>query len=198
MNVATKTIKKIKGKIIILSGPSGSGKTTIYNELLKDKRLTRAIEKTVSVTTRHQRPGEKEGVDYYFISLKMFQYKIRSGQLFEYQKVFDNYYGTLKKSVREILSKGKNVLLSIDVKGAEVVCGFHPEAVRIFIKTTTWAELKQRLKNRNTESKDVVALRLKTAKDELQKAKEYDYIVVNDQLNKAVKDVSEIVYQEIF
>ncbi len=186
------------GKIIILSGPSGSGKTTIYKELLNDLRLKKNIIKTTSVTTRAKRPGEKEGRDYYFVSPRMFQYKMKAGHLFEYQKVFNHYYGTPKKSVREILSKGKNALLCIDVKGAEVVCKKYPEAITIFIKTSSLEELKKRLEKRKTESKKVRDLRLKTAKEELKKAREYNYVVVNNSLPEAVKEVSEIIFSEIF
>ena len=113
-----------KGKIIIISGPSGSGKTTIYKDLLKDARLKKKIARTVSVTTRQRRFGEKQGIDYFFVSEKMFKYKIKAGHLFEYQKVFNCYYGTPKKSVRQILSSGKNALLCIDAQLSDEILAF--------------------------------------------------------------------------
>jgi len=137
-----------KGKIIILSGPSGSGKTTLYGDLLK-KKLN--LVKSVSVTTRPRRVGEKHGHDYFFISEKMFLYKKRAGHFLESEKVFDNYYGTPNKSVQELLKSGKNVLLCIDVKGARTVWRKHHKAVRIFIKTSTMEELKRRLEGRGSE-----------------------------------------------
>ena len=186
-----------KGKIIILSGPSGSGKTTIYKQVLQQKRFQGRLAKTVSVTTRPPRAGEKQGVDYSFISPKMFRYKIRAGHLFEYQKVFNHYYGTPKKNVRDILRSGKNVLLCIDVKGALVVSRNYPQAVKIFIKTATLQELTRRLKKRKTEAQAIIDLRLKTAKQELAKAREYDYVVINDKLQEAVQEVADIISREI-
>ncbi len=186
-----------KGKIIILSGPSGSGKTTIYKQLLKDKRLKDKLAKTVSITTRPKRSGEKEGVDYYFVTPKMFRYKIRAGHLFEYQKVFNHYYGTPKKDVRSILRSGKNILLCIDVKGAAVVGKKYRDVVTLFIKTATLEELRRRLKNRKTESEEIIRLRMETARQELQRAKDYDYVIINDELKTAVKKVADIILSEI-
>src|SRR5881392_3567491 len=106
-----------KGKIIIISGPSGSGKTTLHKMLLESTKLKEKLVKSISVTTRPMRGGEKEGRDYIFVSVLKFQYKIKAGHFLEWQKVFDNYYGTPKKNVRDLLKAGKNVLLCIDVKG---------------------------------------------------------------------------------
>ena len=112
---------KKTGKIIVVSGPSASGKTTLYKKLLADPRFHKKLAKVVSVTTREKRSGEKHGRDYSFVSEKMFLYKKRSGHFLETEKVFDNYYGTPAKNVRDILKKGKNVLLCIDVKGARTI-----------------------------------------------------------------------------
>ncbi|VAX37484.1 Guanylate kinase [hydrothermal vent metagenome] len=184
-----------KGKVFILSGPSGSGKTTLYKKLLATQKN---LVKSISVTTRAQRPGEKHGRDYFFVSKKMFLYKRRAGHFLESEKVFDNYYGTPGKGVGELLKSGKNTLLCIDVKGAKTVCRKFPEAVTIFIKTRTLQELKRRLKGRGSEDKKTVRLRLGVAKEELGEAKHYQYIVVNEDLNIASKELENIVEKEIF
>ncbi len=184
-----------KGKIIIISGPSGSGKTTLYKKLLakyKD-RLVRSV----SVTTRPKRFGEKHGRDYFFVSPNMFEHKRKSGHFLEWEKVFDNFYGTPKKHVRDILINGKNVLLCIDVKGAKAVLGRIPRAVRIFVKTPSLAILEKRLKGRGSETKGVVKMRLDTARKELKEAKNYDHIIVNDHLTHAFKQLKEVVSSEL-
>ena len=160
-----------KGKIIIISGPSGSGKTTLCEKLLGSSRLRSKIVKSISVTTRIRRQREKHGRDYLFVSPKMFSYKRKAGHLLEWQKVFDNYYGTPKKNVHDCLKAGKNVLLCIEVKGAKVVCRKFPKAIRIFIRTATLADLKKRLEKRGSENWKTVNIRLETARKELQEAK---------------------------
>ena len=182
-----------KGKIIILSGPSGSGKTTLYKRLLADKNFKNRLVRPISVTTRPSRPGEKHGRDYFFISKRMFLAKKRAGHFLESQKVFDNYYGTPRKYVHDLLKTGKNVLLCIDVKGAKVVCRKHPKVVKIFVKTPSFKILKKRLESRGSEHKDHVALRLKTARQELKEAKHYDYIIINDQLPHADEKLQKII-----
>ena len=154
-----------KGKIIILSGPSGSGKTTLYKRLLASRDFKDRLAKSISVTTRPRRPGEKNGRDYFFVSPRMFLAKKRAGHFFESQKVFNNYYGTPNKYVRDLLKAGKNVLLCIDVRGAKTVCQKYPDAVRIFIKTPSLRILKRRLEGRRSEHKDNVALRLKRVRE---------------------------------
>ena len=182
-----------KGKIFIISGPSGSGKTTLYKKLLAhNKKLV----KSISVTTRPRRPGERHGRDYYFVSLKKFLYMKRAGHFLESQKVFDNYYGTPYKNVNDLLKRDRNILLCIDVKGAQVVCQKFPTAVSIFIKTPSMAILRKRLKNRTAGGKDNLRLRLETARKELREAKNYDYIVVNDQLKVAYQNLKAIVYSK--
>ena len=174
-----------KGKIIIISGPSGSGKTTLYKKLLANRKLRKEIIKVVSVTTRPKRPGEKHGLDYFFVSSKMFHYKRRNGHFLETEKVFDNYYGTPKKSVRDTLKTGKNVLLCIDVKGARTVRRKFPEAVTVFIKTSSLKALALRLKGRGSEKKDIMRMRLQTAREELKETKKYDHVIINDNLRTA-------------
>lgn len=182
------------GKIFIISGPSGSGKTTLSKKLLADMN---DFAKSISVTTRSKRPGEVDGVDYIFVSKKMFEYKKEAGHFLESMKVFDNFYGTPAKNVREMLSQGKNVLLCIDVNGAKVVRKKFSNAVTIFIKTKTFSDLVKRLSGRGSESEEIVKLRLSTAKYELMESKNYKYVIVNDHLNTAYAKLKTIVRKEL-
>ncbi len=181
---------KTKGKIVILSGPSGSGKTTLYRKLLANYS---SLVKSISVTTRPRRKGETHGRDYFFVSTKMFLYKKRAGHFLESQKVFDNYYGTPKKNVKDLMNEGNNVLLCIDVKGANVVGNRFSKATKIFVKTPSLISLRERLEIRGTESKETINLRLRRAKEELEQASEYDYVVVNDNLEEAFAKLSKII-----
>ena len=190
-------MKTSKGTVFIISGPSGSGKTTLYRKLLKDKNLKDILVKSISFTTRSMRENEKDGRDYCFISLKMFQYKKRSGYFLESMKVFDNYYGTAKKSIEDILRQGKNVILCIDVKGAKVISGKLKNVVKIFVKTPEVKDLKERLLKRGTEDENLVRMRLKVAREELKDQKFYEYVIVNDKFPKAYQDVKDIVEKHI-
>jgi len=186
-----------KGKIFILSGPSGSGKTTLYKKLLDNEEINKKITKTISITTRSKRLGEEHGKDYFFISKKMFDYKIRAGHFLEWEKVFDNYYGTANKQVKDILNKNKNVLLCIDVKGAKQVKKKHTDAIMVFIKTPNLDVLAKRLKERGSETDLTYSLRLKTAKEELKESSNYQHIVVNDSLEVAYIKLKEIIFSHI-
>ncbi len=186
-----------KGRIIILSGPSGAGKTTLHDLLLKDRRFTGRIIRSVSATTRKPRGLERHGRDYFFLSGRMFAYKIRAGHFLEWMKVFDNYYGTPIKNVRAALRQGRHVLLCIDVKGAGVVRKKMPEALTIFIKTPTVQELERRLVNRGTEGADNLALRLKTAVHELKEERKYTHVVVNDKLKPAYARLVSVLQKEL-
>jgi guanylate kinase len=181
------------GQIVILSGPSGSGKTSLHNKLLKSNRLKGHIVKTVSVTTRPRRKGERNGRDYYFVSLSQFKKMKTVGLLLESQKVFGYYYGTPRRPVEQILKKGMNVLLCIEVKGARVVGKEYPQALKIFIKTPSFAELKKRLVSRKTEAKQDLQIRLKIAKQELREAKHYDVVVVNGKIESAYQKLEESI-----
>lgn len=175
-----------KGRVIILSGPSGAGKTTLHDRLLKAPGFSRRLIRSISATTRSPRGQERHGREYLFLSRAMFEHKIRTGQFLEWMKVFDNYYGTPMKNVNAALRQGKHVLLCIDVKGAAVVKNKVPDALMIFVKTATLQELRRRLQGRGTDSPASVALRLKTARAELKEAVNYDHIIINDNLEKAL------------
>ena len=185
------------GKIIIISGPSGSGKTTLYKKLLADPFFKKRLFRSISVTTRPKRAGEKHGRDYLFVSHKIFLYKRRAGHFLEWRKVFDNYYGTPKKNVRNLFKRGKNVLLCIDVKGAAVVRRKYPSAIRIFIKTPSLEVLRRRLENRRSEGSEVINQRLKIAKQELKEASHYNHIIINDNLSKAYKDLISRLHSQL-
>lgn len=155
------------------------------------------LTKSISVTTRSMRPGEKHGRDYIFVSPKMFEYKIKAGHFLEHENVFGNYYGTPKKSVQDILKKGKNVLLCIDVKGAKSVTWQVKDAVKIFIKTPSLAILKKRLTARGSENKQDLRRRLNVAVHELKEAKHYHHVVVNDDLAKTCQELDKLIFQLI-
>lgn len=184
-------------QVIILSGPSGSGKTTLYKKLLQEKSLAKVLAKTVSFTTRPPRPGERPGRDYFFVSRNMFEHKIRANHFLEHEKVFENYYGTSRKTVRDIL-RGKNALLCIDVKGAQTVRKYFPKAVSIFIKVPSLEELKKRLTARGSENPKELARRIERVKEELKHANEYDYVLVNDDLGACYNKLLKIISGKVF
>jgi len=190
-------LKKEKGKIFVLSGPSGSGKTTLHEKLLVDKKIKDRLVKTISATTRNPRQGEKNKKHYLFFTQKQFQQRIKEGYFLEWKKVFDNYYGTPKKPVEQLLKKGKNVLLCIDVKGAKDVFRQEKKAIGIFVKTPSLAVLKKRLVSRGSENTASLQKRLLVAKEELKEAKRYCYVVVNDTITKSAKELKKIILKEL-
>lgn len=190
-------LNKNKGRVIILSGPSGSGKTTLHKALLNDPKLKGKLVKSVSVTTRDKRQGERSGRDYLFLTRQTFENRIKKNFFLEWEKVFDNYYGTPKQQVLKLLNQGKNVLLCIDVKGAAHVRKEFPEAFSVFIKTPTMKILQDRLRQRASETHETLSLRLKVARREIKEAKKYDCVVVNGRLDKACRDLTRVVLQAI-
>jgi guanylate kinase len=182
-----------KGKIFIISAPSGCGKTTLCDKLL-NKRI--GLKRSISVTTRPRRLGEISGRDYYFVSKTDFQRRIRQGRFLEWTKTYGWYYGTPKRLVNEILKNGKDVLLSIDVKGAIKVKRLYPDSVLIFILPPSLKELRGRLKKRDSENTKEIKKRLKIVRRELAFAKRYDYAVVNDSITNAASKLKTIVYAE--
>ena len=182
-----------KGRLFIISAPSGCGKTTIVKKLLRQvKNLTPSI----SITTRAKRAGEKKQKDYHYISRRSFKGKVKNRYFLEWEENFGEFYGTPKKFADDTIGCGKDVLLTIDVKGAGVVKKKVPSAVRIFLKPPSMKELSNRLKNRKTEQEAEVAKRLTVAKKELEAAKKYDYVVTNKKLDTAVKRIVSIIKKE--
>lgn len=184
--------KKNKPLLWVVSGPSGSGKTTLCMKLLRKKNT--GIVRSVSFTTRPIKKGEKNRRDYVFISKNEFLKKIKSGELLEWQRVFGNLYGTSKKLVEGAFRKNKDVLLCIDVKGAlEIKKRFSQRSIFIFVVAPSEKVLIQRTKMRAREDKKEMQERLKAAKRELACAREYDYVIVNDDLSRAVKNLEAII-----
>lgn len=186
--------KKKNGSLIIISGPSGAGKGTICNALLKeDNNLSISI----SMTTREKRSSEIDGKDYYFVTKKEFEDNIKKGNFLEYAKVHgDNYYGTPKDKVYELLASGKDVILEIDIQGALKVKEKMDEGIFIFIMPPSMKELRDRLVKRNTESKDKIIERFRNAYKEINEITKYNYVVINDEVDNAVEKVKAIILAE--
>ena len=183
-----------KGLLFVISGPSGVGKGTICKKLLERRK---ELKLSVSVTTRAPRPGEIEGVNYFFRSEEQFRDMIERDEFLEYMCVFGkNHYGTPKAYVAEQRAQGNDVILEIDVNGALNVKKRCPDAVMIFIAPPSMETLKKRLVGRGTETEEAVERRFAEAVKELATAGEYDYIVVNDSLDKAVNDTESILVSE--
>lgn len=179
-----------KGKLIIISGPSGSGKDTIMQGVFK--KIPNIVF-SISSITRPMRCGEVEGEKYHFISREEFESMIKNDQLLEYNIFVGNYYGTPKAPVIEANEKGQNVLLEVDVNGAAQVRKKMPQAVSIFIMPPSLEILEQRLRDRKTDSEEAINNRILAAKGEIERAKEFDYTVINDNLDDAINQVIEII-----
>lgn len=181
-------------RVWIISGPSGSGKTTLCDALLKDRVWGQRLLKSVSYTTRPPRAGEAEGRDYRHISTEKFLALKARGAFLEYEKIFETYYGTPSAIVTEARREGRDLLLAIDVKGARTLKRyFKKQAVSIFIMPPDFQSLVKRLARRKTETKKEIEKRLKRVKIETLCARQYDYIVVNDDLNEALEQIKAIL-----
>lgn len=184
-----------KGLLIIYSGPSAVGKDTLLKELLKDSSLNLAL--SVSMTTRKPRNGEKEGVDYFYVSEDRFKQAIDNDELLEYAKYVDNYYGTPLTYVEENRLKGKNVVLVIEVDGAKKVLEkVKDNVISIYIIPPSMKELENRMRLRNIDSEESIVKRLNKAKLEMQNNDFYDYKVQNDDFNRAVEEIRSIIIKE--
>ena len=182
-----------KGKTFIISGPSGVGKSSVLSALL-EKRSN--VYFSVSATTRDPRPGELDGIHYHFMDVDSFRKWIAMDQFLEYAEYVGNFYGTPKRFVDEAMEQGKDVILDIEVQGAIQVTSKRPDTVRIFIAPPSWSELERRLTERGTDSKDKIQKRLLRAKVEFQTAHTYDYFVINDTVENAVKELDAIMTAE--
>ncbi len=182
-----------KGMLIVLSGPSGSGKGTIISKLL-EKRDDTVL--SISMTTRKPREGEIDGVHYYFTSREEFEQMQSLGAFLESAEYNGNYYGTPESNVRNWLAEGKNVILEIEVQGAEKVMDYRSDLVSVFITIPSMEELYRRLKGRATETEETIQARMAVAKRELQRAFRYDYVVINDEVDLAVERINTIIEAE--
>lgn len=183
-----------KGLLLVVSGPAGVGKGTINQSLIARNS---DIRMSVSATTRSPRPGEIDGIHYFFKTEDEFQKMIESGAFLEYMRVFNtHYYGTPKSFVEQELSEGRSVILEIDVQGAMRVKTAYPDAVLIFIAPPSMSELKSRLIHRGTESSEAIERRFETAFQEMEYVSRYDYVVVNDILDLAIARTEDIIVAE--
>ena len=181
------------GRLFVISGPSGAGKGTICKKLLE----LVDISLSTSMTTRAPRPGEIDGKDYYFVTVDEFEEKIANGGMLEYARVFDNIYGTPKDMVIKQLERGRDVILEIDVQGGLQIKKKMPEqAVLVFVLPPDLITLRQRIIDRGTETEEVIDKRFNEAINEIKLIGEYDYYVVNDELDDAVYDLSAIIMAE--
>ena len=183
-----------RGLLIVLSGPSGVGKGTVRKALFEMPEQEFVY--SVSMTTRPPRPGEVDGVDYYFVSKEEFERQIQEGNLLEYAEFVGNYYGTPKDKVEEQLNKGKEVILEIEVNGALQVRDKCKDAVFIFLVPPTRKALYERLKSRGTENEERILARITKANKEFKLAHQYDYIVVNDEIYNAADRIMAIIRAE--
>lgn len=177
---------------MVISAPSGGGKTVVRSGLLK---LNKKFAFSITCTTRPRRPGEVDGVDYYFVTPAQFEKLRKDGGLLEWAKVHGNYYGTPVKSVMEVLKEGRIPVMTIDVKGARSVKRLFPEAVTVFLLPPDLKTLVQRLRGRG-EAPENVAVRLNTARAELRVASTFDYLVINDRLPETIREVAAIAELE--
>ena len=183
-----------RGLLIVLSGPSGVGKGTVRAAIFS--KGEQKFVYSISATTRLPRTGETDGVDYFFKTREEFEQMIQNKQLLEYAEYVGNYYGTPLEYVENTLAKGKDVFLEIDVQGAIQVRELMPDGVFIFLTPPDLNELESRIVNRGTDSDEVIAKRMKTAREELELMKYYDYSVVNDTVNNAVQKIEAIIQTE--
>lgn len=182
-----------KGLLIVVSGPSGVGKGTVLKCVFEnDSNLAYSV----SCTTRPVRPGERDGVEYFYISKSQFEENIKNGKMLEHAIYCDNYYGTSIEYVEKQRDEGKDVVLEIEVQGALQVMKKCPDAITIFIAPPSFEELKKRLVGRGTESEDVIVARVEKAREELSHMNEYTYTVVNDVVLKASNDIMSILRAE--
>lgn len=180
----------MSGLLFVVSAASGTGKTSLVKALLE---RVNNLHVSVSHTTRGQRPGELDGVHYHFSQKEDFLALVQQGGFIEYAEVFGNYYGTAETTVKQQLAKGHDVLLEIDWQGAEQVRKLFPESQQIFILPPSQFDLRQRLSNRGTDSVEVIEHRLSCAVEDMQQYLNFDYLIINDDFNKALHDLESVI-----
>lgn len=180
---------KHKGNLFILSAPSGAGKSTLYKALLKEDKQVRI---SISHTTRAPRDGEENGREYFFTDAESFLDMIAEDAFFEHAQVFDNYYGTSKAPIFNMLEEGLDVILEIDWQGARQVRSLYPEAMGIFILPPSLHALEKRLKGRGTDSEDIIQRRMAKAVNEMSHYDEYDFVIINDDFDAALSQITSI------
>lgn len=178
-----------KGNLFILSAPSGAGKSSLYKALLQADPKVRI---SVSHTTRAPRAGEEHGREYFFVDVDSFLDMIAEDAFFEHAQVFDNYYGTSKKSIFDMLDQGLDVILEIDWQGARQVRELYPDAIGIFILPPSLKALEERLTGRGTDSEDVIARRMSKAVNEMSHYDEYEYVIINDDFEQALQELKAV------
>lgn len=183
----------MQGILFIISSPSGGGKGTLIREVL---RTVPNIGYSISFTTRAIREGEENGVHYNFISHAEFEHLIKQGEFLEFAEVHGNYYGTSRTQVEKETSVGRDIILEIDVQGADSIREKVSDAVGIFILPPSFAVLRERLIARQTESDEDLRLRLKNSRDEVQEYEKFDYVIINDEITKAITDLQSVIYGE--
>lgn len=180
-----------RARMIVICAPSGTGKSTLLERLKKERP---ELQWSVSCTTRPMRPGERDGIDYHFITVQDFEKRIAQGDFIEHARVHSNYYGTSKSFVDQGLAGGKALLFDLDVQGADAMKRIYQDAAQVvFIKPPSLEALEQRLRGRNTDAPHVIDERLKNARFEITRAEDYDHLVVNDQVERAFQDLITIV-----
>jgi len=182
-----------RGKLIVISGPSGAGKSTVVFKAIEGRK---DFCFSISVTTRAPRPGEQDGREYFFISRERFDEMVAEGKLLEHARYVSNCYGTPQDYVEQRLSEGMNVLLDIEVQGARQVSEKMPEAIKIFIVPPTLEQLRRRLEGRQTDTREAIEARLERAREEYAEADFYDYLIVNDDAEKAAQELAAIILAE--
>ena len=185
-----KEIFSKEGQIFVVTAPSGTGKTTIINLIRKDMR---GVGYSISHTTRKPREGEVNGYHYYFVDRVEFEKMVEAHEFIEWAIVYDQLYGTSISSMNRELSSGKDLLMDLDIQGAEEIERRFPESLSIFILPPSMEILKERLKRRSTNDKVNVDLRMKKAVEEIQRCRDYDFIIVNDDLNEATREIEAII-----
>jgi len=180
-----------RGLLVVISGPSGVGKGTVRNEFMKNEDLNRCY--SVSMTSRSMRPGEQDGVDYFFVTREQFEKAVEEGKLLEWTEFVGNYYGTPLEYVEKLRNEGKNVILEIEVEGAAQIKAKCPDALTIFITPPSMEELERRIRGRRTEAEEIVQQRLAKAAREMTMVGQYKYVICNEDVSLAAELISVII-----